>query len=270
MDVPKGIDSDTDAETEMAHHMMAPALPPKDLKPLHASGLSGTTTDSDMTAGGMPEDAVDGSPVERISHSTFIAPALPPIRFSMNNADFTELFNSVNGHPFAESLDSKSKQKKVSQGNVSSISPPTAASASMPKPPSSGRLSSPSTGKEEQVNPTMTLTSVQDDASDSTIITHQSTETNKSQNVQQSDLDTVLLRLRESINSAKEKGGRQVQVDIDFADTAIELLESRNTAFCQLKTKLDGMNVSALFCLTKYSKHPHFIYSARVNVTSLV
>jgi Rho-type GTPase-activating protein 1/2 len=35
------------------------------------------------------------SPVETTSHSTFIAPALPPIRFSLNTDNFAQLFDSV-------------------------------------------------------------------------------------------------------------------------------------------------------------------------------
>jgi Rho-type GTPase-activating protein 1/2 len=43
-------------------------------------------------------DLSEGSPVEqRMSHATFIAPALPPIRFSMSGNDFSELLNGPGG-----------------------------------------------------------------------------------------------------------------------------------------------------------------------------
>ncbi len=273
-DVPKGVDSDTDAETSDTTHVLAPAPPPKDekhSKALHAYTPSEMSLDPDMTTGDLSEYVVDGSPVERTSHSTFIAPALPPIRFSMNNADFSELLDSVNGLPVLKSPDNQTKKSKESQGNVPSTPPPTAVPMSIPKPPSGERLSAMSTGMEEQVNPTMTLTPVQDDATDSTVVIDQSPEVNKVQTAKQSELDNILRRLRESINSAKDRGASQVQVDINFADTVIELLESRDTAFFQLKTKLDGMNVRPLFCLTYVLEVCSLYYdSARVNVTLLV
>jgi hypothetical protein len=267
-DVPKGVDSDTDAETSDTAHVLAPAPPPKDEK--HSKALHAYTPSEmspDMTTGDLSEYAVDESPVEQTSHSTFIAPALPPIRFSMNNADFSELLDSVNGLP-ALKPDNQAKRGKESQGSVPSTTPPTAMSISIPKPPSGERLSAMSTGNEEQVNPTMTLTPVQDDATDSTVVIDQSPEVNKVQTAKQLELDNILRRLRGSINSAKDRGARQVQVDINFADTVIELLESRDTAFCRLKTKLDGMNVRPLLCLTYVLEACSLYYdSAKVNVT---
>lgn len=51
------------------------------------------------------DDMSESSPVERLSHATFIAPALPPIRFSLNAADFSELLSSVQGSSALKSLD---------------------------------------------------------------------------------------------------------------------------------------------------------------------
>ncbi|KAI0317192.1 hypothetical protein OF83DRAFT_1059040 [Amylostereum chailletii] len=47
----------------------------------------------------------ESSPIERASHSTFIAPALPPIRFSMGGGDFSDLLKSVGGRNSIRSFD---------------------------------------------------------------------------------------------------------------------------------------------------------------------
>jgi len=38
-------------------------------------------------------------------------------------------------------------------------------------------------------------------------------------------------------------------VDINFVDAVIDLIESRDASFSQMKAKVDGMNVSSSFVL---------------------
>ncbi|KAI0044212.1 RhoGAP-domain-containing protein [Auriscalpium vulgare] len=117
VDVPHGVESgtDTDEGDSAGHrsvdasvdgHEQPPALPPKEEKTrsrpemLHLDiKVDESVEEADVSWSGSVADLESGesSPVERVSHSTFIAPALPPIRFSMNNGDFADLLKSVNG-----------------------------------------------------------------------------------------------------------------------------------------------------------------------------
>ncbi|KAH9847161.1 RhoGAP-domain-containing protein [Lenzites betulinus] len=120
-DVPHGIESGTDTEAESeengtseedSSHDRPPSLPPKeygpssqqkkpyprpgdlriDVAPRHQR-RGGTETEENSGDDG------ESSPVERTSHSTFIAPALPPIRISMGGADFSDLIRTMSGVP---------------------------------------------------------------------------------------------------------------------------------------------------------------------------
>jgi len=111
VDVPSGVESetDTDIEAEMRLHD-APALLPEE-KPFSPQAQQSFVVpagylDADTILASPSSDSFsDSSPVERIPHSTFIAPALPPIRLSLNAADFSELLTSVGGFPSLKSLD---------------------------------------------------------------------------------------------------------------------------------------------------------------------
>lgn len=71
------------------------------------------------------DDMSESSPVEHTSHSTFIAPALPPIRFSMTTSDFSDLFNSAEGKA---SLKQLANITEDFDGHVPMTPPPTAVS----------------------------------------------------------------------------------------------------------------------------------------------
>lgn len=116
-DVPHGIESGTDTEAEAGENRLygsegdrPPALPPKEANKAKAGtrppelkldtvidirddGSDAGQLDSELSELLSPED----ESVKRTSHSTFIAPALPPIRFSMGAADFSDLLKSVEG-----------------------------------------------------------------------------------------------------------------------------------------------------------------------------
>ena len=113
VDVPSGVESetDTDIEAETRLHDAPPLLPAKEEKPFSPQAqqsfvVPGGYPDADtLLASPESDSCFDSSPVQRVSHSTFIAPALPPIRISMNSADFSELLSSVGGFPSLKSLD---------------------------------------------------------------------------------------------------------------------------------------------------------------------
>jgi len=262
VDVPQGIDSDTDADTDADRRPdptshVAPVLPPKDTKSPGAISTSPTTTvESDGLESREEADEIeDASPVEQTSHSTYIAPALPPIRFSMNNADFSELLSSVGGLPSLKKVDAVETSRKIPQTDVP-VSPPQGPQAEETAPSSNSE-------KDGRLTPIMTVTPASEDFTENSVVTKQSPDTNKPQHVRSGESEPVLSRLREAIMSAKDKGAQQLQVDIDMVDTVIEHIQSRDSSFFQLKSKVDGMNVSPHLImpstvLTKFN-------SARVN-----
>ncbi|RPD57622.1 RhoGAP-domain-containing protein [Lentinus tigrinus ALCF2SS1-7] len=109
VDVPHNIESGTDTEAESEEngyggsrssedsHDRPPSLPPKEPPPRLGSrrpnDLRVDVTQRSVTPAnaGESEGTPESSPVERTSHATFIAPALPPIRISMGSADFSDL-----------------------------------------------------------------------------------------------------------------------------------------------------------------------------------
>ncbi|KAL1743022.1 hypothetical protein HDZ31DRAFT_41860 [Schizophyllum fasciatum] len=93
VDVPMGIESGTDTEAEAegdgarrTNHSKASERP-IERRPSASEGPVSPDSAS--------EDLHESTPVERTSIATYIAPALPPIRFSMNTADFAELFSGM-------------------------------------------------------------------------------------------------------------------------------------------------------------------------------
>ncbi|OJT10269.1 hypothetical protein TRAPUB_13223 [Trametes pubescens] len=115
VDVPHGIESGTDTEAESDENGMSsrhseassdrpPSLPPKDASPQPYQRPGDLRIDVGARRHGAETednsaDEAESSPVERTSHSTFIAPALPPIRISMGGADFSDLIRTMSGVP---------------------------------------------------------------------------------------------------------------------------------------------------------------------------
>lgn len=119
VDVPHGIESGTDTEAESedlrvtqepeSMDELPPALPPKDLRKgntrppqlrLDTLDISNNGLDAGHPDSEGASESPESSPVERTSHATFIAPALPPIRISMGGTDFSDLLKSVGGDVF--------------------------------------------------------------------------------------------------------------------------------------------------------------------------
>lgn len=150
VDVPHGIESGTDTEAEgeeefhaqkeSVRESLPPLPPPKETKgpkagmrppqlKLDSSHARDEEHDdlAQVDSADVSEDYLhDEVPVESTSHSTFIAPALPPIRFSMGGADFAELLKSVGGPEGLNALD------KIAEGQLPVTPPPTAAQPSTP------------------------------------------------------------------------------------------------------------------------------------------
>ncbi|KAI0085050.1 hypothetical protein BDY19DRAFT_997119 [Irpex rosettiformis] len=120
-DVPRGIESGTDTEAESEETCVTdntrvpdslPPLPPKEAKGLKIGTrpphlkldtveveLDDRPEVSQVDSEDFSEDFSheEGALVESTSHSTYIAPALPPIRFSVVGSDFSDLLNTVGG-----------------------------------------------------------------------------------------------------------------------------------------------------------------------------
>jgi len=121
VDVPTGVESESDQESDDRAGMIdspgihstplsdddtIPALPPKSSREykrprppsLNIQSPASSTTIAENVPDGLEvadseepsgsEISHESSPVQQTSHSTFIAPALPPIRFSMSGSDF--------------------------------------------------------------------------------------------------------------------------------------------------------------------------------------
>ena len=158
----------------------------------------------------------------------------------MNNADFSELLSSVGGLPTLKTMEAAEVSRKGHQFGLPAT-PHTIASESTP---SQAEEHSPSSNSEMEgrVTPLMTVTPASEDLTETS---KQLVETNKAQKARLAETESVLGKLREAIRATKDKGAQRLQVDIDLVDAVIEHIESRDTAFVQLKSKADGMNVSA-------------------------
>lgn len=139
MAVPHSVESASESEPDIdtsVYGLEPEPLPP----PLPSKGYDNVTPpeDPDVTAqeltvrqDSISEDS-ESSPVETTSHATFIAPALPPIRFSLTTADFADLFNSVGTLPGTKGSHSvyESQQQKpgvrVADPHSPRTPPPTA------------------------------------------------------------------------------------------------------------------------------------------------
>jgi hypothetical protein len=176
--VPQGIDSDTDAETDAdrrpdSTYHAPPDLPPKDIKPPDAVHTSPTTTvESDgLESREETEETEDGPSVERTSHSTYIAPALPPIRFSMNSADFSGLLSSVGGLSSIKKIEAVETSRRAFQADIPVTPPPhTITPGSQAGEPAPALTSE----KDRRLTPVMTVTPASEDVTENTVVTKKS------------------------------------------------------------------------------------------------
>lgn len=152
-DVPHSIESGTDDEAEKEEaagprpsvdsvNGPPPALPPKEYEgrstPLEVD-TSSPAPDPNRT---LPPDSADApddleEAVETMSIATFVAPALPPIRFSLNSADFSDMLKNVGGGmPSMKALEHLAKMSEEGEASAPTP-PPTAAMPLTPTTPAS-------------------------------------------------------------------------------------------------------------------------------------
>ncbi|KAK0461357.1 uncharacterized protein EV420DRAFT_1640837 [Desarmillaria tabescens] len=263
---------------------MPPALPPKSEKDVSAiqapSEAVSPTSDVDVDASNQmdsgSDDMSESSPVEQTSHATFIAPALPPIRFSLNTGDFSDLLSSVGGINALKSLDqltSITEKNKESIDDVPSTPPPSATSIrtnGVTSTPSSDvtiiGLSAPGYRKNRSVSTdglrasaaTSSTSTQERESSESHPESLQTLNANVSEiNESHSsgritlttpgsvtrpdDSDFVLLRLQEAMADAKERGAQQLKLDRAFVEAIIKAMNVRRADLFDLKGKFDGV-----------------------------
>ncbi|KAK7035300.1 Rho-type gtpase-activating protein [Paramarasmius palmivorus] len=292
-DVPQSVESATESETDHETHesigSMPPALPPKEdpiqireddgnaVQPL--ADLLSLQSDGDPNSSQIDSDdnTSESSPVEQTSHATFIAPALPPIRFSLNAGDFSDIFNSVGGLPQLQQLAqlasvTERKVESEEEHRIPSTPPPTAASVSLA---TKGSFSAETRGPEEINGKTVapsapTLLDRSQSASssvprqidnvtsgrgralseaqaeplkaDSTArITISPPQDAHDKQEKPDPTDQVLQRLQEVMVDARERGAQQLKLDRGFVEAIIKAMASRKADYTELKGSLDGM-----------------------------
>ena len=273
-DVPHSIESGTDTEYEnenenenenekkrphITRRILPPAPPPKDSKGTRPITYE---TEADINAsemsqvGDVSEDLLESLRVERMSHSTFIAPALPPIRFSLNTTDFSELLGSVGGTTSLKSLDDaamfiRQKQNDNAFTTPSFVATPTSEeNATLPL----SETSNSQAPTLEDASPTVHFSSdIYDDESsfpsdpriylDQTQITITEPESTIAVGLGRNTSDLIYKTLQETSDSAKKTGARHLHVDISLVDAMIKLIESQKAEYHNLKGKMEGMNV---------------------------
>ncbi|KAG6821004.1 hypothetical protein H0H93_008633 [Arthromyces matolae] len=130
-DVPHGIESETDTDPEdgfeeqqTSKSSVVPTLLTNDLEESLGSADGVVIEEADPTTPLLEsgsEDLSESSPVEHTSHSTFIAPALPPIRLSLSSNDFSEIFSSVGGFPSRMSLSHLAKIPEAEKAGLPTV-----------------------------------------------------------------------------------------------------------------------------------------------------
>ncbi|EIN11622.1 RhoGAP-domain-containing protein [Punctularia strigosozonata HHB-11173 SS5] len=291
-DLPRGVESGTDTDNEHDDgddDDVPPAPPPKsaprtDALTLDTSALS-LDLDLDASLAGDSSGLLSGgdqsqtssagssSPVERTSHATYIAPALPPIRFSMSGTDFSEWAKNVgsSGGKLAEQLGRLTEEESIApdgapvngggghkpQGSVSSLASMIGGAISLPEvdktptkrthatrtaaAPSAARSRSSSeahVGSEPAA--AIAPSGLGRAASLSARITVTAPEP-QSEDEAPDPTDVVTRRLKEIVADAREKGLPNARIEVPFLQALLDALVQRETEYASLKSRVEGM-----------------------------
>ncbi|KAF9452345.1 RhoGAP-domain-containing protein [Macrolepiota fuliginosa MF-IS2] len=286
IDVPRGIEdgSDSDAAGEAAspmpdHRRSLPPIPPPksddDELDVQSPVLSEGPDASVLSQQDVSDDMSESSPVERTSHATFIAPALPPIRFSMTGSDFSELLNSVQGPSPLKSLDGMAALLQETSTEDPFVPPKTSSEATLaatPSPPLTAdehtpRRQTKTSATEERAvfnkplevrkkssaeNGPLPALNPPPNPIERKPSKDELKPTNDSQTTiaesspgqptpRRSGPDSIAEQLREAFKGSQEHGAKQIRLDVDFVEAIIATLDSRKAAYGELKEKFDGM-----------------------------
>ncbi|TFK22586.1 RhoGAP-domain-containing protein [Coprinopsis marcescibilis] len=243
-DVPHGIESGTDTDddgpsmNQSRRDSLPPAPPPKDGR-LDTKSPSLDGHDQDLS------DA-ETSQISRTSHSTYIAPALPPIRMSLTS-DLSDFLNgksisdlaAMSEQPFSrasflQNSGSQNLSDIVEEGGGSLPDTPTMEASS-----SNGHGSS---GHDEKLDSLSDLngfsSSQSSTISQSTVVAPSPAPIPRQK---ASAADIVTTRLREALANSKERGAQQLKLDRAFVEAILSTLDSRTSDLAQMKNKFDGV-----------------------------
>ncbi|OSD06757.1 RhoGAP-domain-containing protein [Trametes coccinea BRFM310] len=303
VDVPHSIESGTDTEAESDENGVSsagagsgsarisvesrerpPSLPPKEFNHSHVQraqrpgdlrvdvgrrvpSRTGTETEDNSA------DEAESSPVERTSHSTFIAPALPPIRISMGGADFSDFIKTMSAGGM------RTGDKPKVDFDVT-LTPPDSAGTTQAQP-ATPRSDSTILGfndpalEETPVKRSVSGSSAQDTprrgSNDrarmdtpgrvgtpplNVFRPRERVDSNARRdgaNGQKNGvaritvtapadgLDGVRQKLQEAVAAAEQRGSGLVSIDGAFAQSVVALLEQQQNDYNELKRNLDGM-----------------------------
>ena len=278
-DVPHSIESGTDTEYENENEnenenelkrphttrkILPPAPPPKDSKgtrPITYETEADINTSEMSQVGDVSEDLLESLRVERMSHSTFIAPALPPIRFSLNTTDFSELLGSVGGMTSLKSLDDAAMLIRQKQSYNAFATTPSFTATPTSEENATLPLSESSNNQvhmlEDASSAVHSSSDIYDDESsypsdypsdprihpDQTQITITEPESTIAVSLGRNTSDLIYKTLQETSYSAKKTGAQHLHVDISLVDAIIKLIESQKAEYHNLTGKMEGMNV---------------------------
>ncbi|KAF9049694.1 hypothetical protein BJ165DRAFT_1525038 [Panaeolus papilionaceus] len=236
-DVPHGVESETDTEPENDTVTLSrepdnppPALPPKDATDTNRLSNGPISNRHSLTEA---EDASEESATEQTSHSTYIAPALPPIRFSMNDADFSQLLSSVNVGEISAGASTKDSMQPTRSISSLGLSTPQTRN---------------STATHHTSTPSISVTSLSDNDDTKTIKVDHDEEQGSPLKPGKSDpllnisFDDALARLREASSSSRAGNSTSLTLDIGFVDAVVECLDGKKREYNELKHRIDGIN----------------------------
>ncbi|KIP11643.1 hypothetical protein PHLGIDRAFT_63457 [Phlebiopsis gigantea 11061_1 CR5-6] len=327
IDVPQGVESGTDTETEVEEDLasesatlrdsLPPLPPPKETKgtrvgmrppqlKLDSSHIRNGSTEerddlSQVDSAEVSEEYLqEEEPIESTSHSTFIAPALPPIRFSMVGTDFADLLNSVGGPDALKQIDRIIEGEDGSSSpDVTATPPPTAVQPTTPtnngfkvdinadatpvrrrEPPITHSQSPqpmavyrPRNGSTASLAPFNGST---DRFIPRTHITITAPENGNAGVSRPDTSDLARRRLHEALSESTDRGAPYVKLDAEFIGAIILLLDQRKEEFLDLKRKLDGMKRASqqyveglTVAQTEYDKELRLRREAEAEVTRL-
>lgn len=285
VDVPHGVESGTDTEAESSNErasedvintpLDSPPRPPPKPRPEPLK----LNIDPDVSAASQLDGSDESSPVERTSIATFIAPALPPIRFSMSGADFSDFLKSVGGMPSLKSLDEIAQQEEAPSKSPTSINTLI--------PQDNASKSSSDVGSVVAGNPATSSNSVPSSSADDVVATdtmpnmthrllsgqgapkRERHNSNASLDIIPSagppsstritvtsptgDLvpppctnethDLVVRRLQEALADANARGSQQLRFEKAFVEIILISLEQRHREYLELRDKYEGTKV---------------------------
>ncbi|KAJ3903803.1 signal transducer [Lentinula edodes] len=262
-DVPRSVESttdedDDDEEKQEIKKSVPPMPPPKDSKVVSDTETTETTAEDKELLDAEIEAEENGEESGNRATATFIAPALPPIRFSLNAADFSDLFTSVGGNmnslknfdTLATVAENHSSERKL-WDITPSTPPPSAASvqpntmekrvteampvplnskAGLTAPPLSRTISEPQVKNISDETPPST-----------TIMVSPPADAKEEAKEPISAADLVLQRLQDVLADATDRGAQQMKFDRGFVEAIVNAMATKKADYVEARKQIDSM-----------------------------